>query len=204
MKKSLVLFGGATLALALFTGCAGIKPLPAEYYARDHEMSVEIPRIPEKAVMRDSGQGGLIGLMVNAGRSSNLRQKMAGIQGATVKELLRQEISRQIGGTFIVSEANKDLLLEVKVMTWGWFVPSTVLGIKTGAYQCELIGGITIYDMSKNKKKVAFTTLTAQEPLGNNPEEASAKESLVKVVQVFSEQVGKFVMQQKSAQTASK
>lgn len=204
MKKKLVLIAAAAFSAVLMSGCATQKPLGAEYFNRPREMNVQVTKIPEKAVMRDSGQGGLIGLAVNAGRMSNLREKMAGIQGSTVKELLRQELEKEISKHFTIGESAKDLGLEVEVLTWGWFVPSTVLGIKTGSYQTEIMAKIEVFELTEpKKKKVAFTTLIAQEPIGNKPEETLSKESLVQVIQVMSRLVDEFLVSQKPKATTT-
>jgi len=83
--------------------------------------------MPSKATMRDSGQGGLIGVIVTAGRGSNMKEKLAGIQSETVRELFSQEFNRKVGEHFVLNQLTNDLKIQVTIQSWGWFVPTTTL-----------------------------------------------------------------------------
>jgi hypothetical protein len=171
--------------LLLLPGCQSIRPLPVAYLEQEHDATVVIKRMPPNATMRDSGEGGLIGAFVTMGRGSNMEKKLAGIQGETVRELFLQEFSRHLGEHFVINQQTNDLKIQVIIMNWGWFVPTTVLGIKTGAYQCEMSGVVEVFDMKNKKKKIALMPVQVQRPLGNKPEEVAAKEAIVEVAQAF-------------------
>jgi hypothetical protein len=176
--------------------------MPAQYFQADHEMATTIPKIPPKAVMADSGEGGLLGALITAtGRADKMKAQLAGLQGETISELMRQSINRRLESKFFIGDEGKDLLLEVNVLQWGWYVPTTVVGIKTGAYQCQVTGACTVYDLTipkkKSKQRIAFSPLlVARKPLGNDPEdlpEASVKKTMIETVDAFTEEVAKFV-----------
>lgn len=181
---------------AVFTsGCATSRPLPKAYLEQDHEATVVMKRIRDKPQMQDSGQGGLIGALITAtSRSSNMKEKMAGIQGETVKELLLQELNRRVAEHFVLNQKTNDLKFDVTILTWGWFVPTTVLGIKTGAYQCQIVGRVDVYDVQQKMKRVAFVPVTVQKPLGNKPEEVAAKEAIIEAAQQFAVQAETFLL----------
>ncbi|WP_043807722.1 hypothetical protein [Desulfatibacillum aliphaticivorans] len=158
-------------------------------------MSVTVSKIKDKPTMRDSGQGGLIGALVNAGRASGMREQLEGIKGETVRELLRQRLSEKMEEHYYIVDDEPQLAMEVKVSTWGWFVPSTMLGIKTGAYQCEIIGKVEIWDMTcKRKKKVAYVTAVSQKPLGDDPNKDFAQEALLLAVDDFAQKTAELLM----------
>jgi len=198
MKRTISYLLSGAAAAFFVVGCASTKPLPRAYLESDHEMAVDYSRLKPKPVMRDSGQGGLIGILVNAGRGSNMREKLAGIQGETLKELLRQEITKQLEKKFIIAEDKKDLILDVNIETWGWFVPSTMLGIKTGAYQCEIMGRVRMLDVKLKNKEVACVDLHVQKPLGNDPTPASAQEALLGASHEFATKLAEFLLQRKT------
>ena len=188
--KKLSLFIAMTLLLGtLGVGCGPkVMPIPGQYRNQDHEMTVAVIKIRDKPTMRDSGQGGLIGALVNAGRASSMKKQLEGVKGETIKELLRQKISEKMEEEFYVVDDEPQLAMEIELSTWGWFVPSTAFGIKTGAYQCEIIGKVIVYDlMEKKKKKVAWVTAISQEPLGDSPGKDYAMEALLHATEDFSQ-----------------
>jgi|GEM_PF-3116099 len=178
-------------------GVKGPSPIPSSYYETEPELSIEIVKIEPKPVMRDSGGGGLIGLIVKSGRSSNMKEQLEGIKGETVKELLRQNISAKMEEAFDISdvEDNPGLALEVSITTWGWFVPTTALGIKTGSYQFEIIGSASVFDqIQPARKEVAYITAFSQKPLGNDPDKDETQQALLQAIDDFSNQVGNMLL----------
>ena len=142
------------VTLSLMLGCATApKPLKDTYFKEAHEMTVEVVGISEKPTLMDSGGGGIIGLLVSAGRSSTMREKMAGLSGDAVSELLRQTITEKLEDHFEVVEEEGDLATEITITNWGWFVPTTMFGIKTGSYQFRIMGSVNIWDKSKKGQK---------------------------------------------------
>jgi hypothetical protein len=198
MKKQLFILSALPIFALLFcSGCASSRPVPRSYFQQPCQLSVEVVRIPPKPAMRDSGQGGLIGALVTStSRASNMREKMAGIQGETVKELLRQEMVGQMQDSFQIVESSKDLKLEVNVNSYGFFVPTTVAGIKTGGYQMEILGGVEVRDI-KSKKKVAFTPVTAQAPLGSKPTADAVPEAVGQTIKTFATSTRNVLLKQK-------
>ncbi len=178
-------------------GVKGPSPIPSTYYETEPELSVDIVKIAPKPVMRDSGQGGLIGLLVNSGRSSNMKEQLEGIKGETVKELLRQNISDKMEEVFDIAdvEDNPGLALDVNITTWGWFVPSTAFGIKTGSYQFEIIGFASVFDqMQPERKEIAYITAFSQKPLGNDPDKEETQQALLQAIDDFSTQVANMLL----------
>jgi len=188
----------AFLTLLNLTGCATVKNLPASYIDADKTISVEIAKIPEEPKMRDSGQGGLIGVMVNASRDSNMDNVMDGLESDTVQELLLQRIEEKLETGFIVDDEGQDLLLEVNVQNWGWFCPSTAFGIRTGAYQLEINANVAIFENTPEKKKLAYTRIISQSPLGDDPTIKSCQDAMMLTIEKFSEDVSTFVFKEKS------
>ncbi len=173
----------------IFQSCAsGPQPIPSAYFEKPHEISVRITNIDDKPSFRDSGNGGLVGLLVNAGRSSDMKTMFEGISGDTVKELLRQSIENQLEGTFTVDDDSKDLGVEVEISHWGWFLPTTAFGIKTGSYQLEIMGTVSVYEVTPDKKRVAGLVIVSQKPLGNKPTAEICQEALKQAIVDFAAQ----------------
>lgn len=200
MKKILILSFLLALMSVLISGCAtGPVQLPAKYFEKQHEISISVVKIDDKPRMRDSGQGGLIGAIVNAGRSSSMQEIFDGIKGETVKELLRQQIANKLEGPFVIEEESKDLSLEITVNTWGWFLPTTLFGIKTGSYQLEIFGEVSIYELKREKEQIAFVRAYAQKPLGNDPSSTECQQALKLAIDEFAQQVAEFVLKEKKS-----
>jgi len=178
----------------------GVKqpsPIPPTYYETEPELCVDIVRIAPKPFMRDSGQGGIIGLVVNSSRSNNMQEQLEGIKGETVQELLRQKISDKMEAVFDIAdvEDKPGLALEVTVTTWGWFVPTTAFGIKTGAYQFEIIGAATVFDQTQpERKEIAWISAFSQKPLGNDPDKDETQQALLLAIDDFSTQVANMLL----------
>lgn len=188
MLKNIARFGLLSIAISvLTTGCImPPTPIPASYFNQNHEMSVKVTRCPPAPQMMDSGQGGIIGALVNATRASGMTKNMEGIKGETVSELLRQKVTGKMEDCFDVVDDQEQLAAEIAVTQWGWFVPSTAFGIKTGSYQLRINGDVTIYDKTqKRRKKIAYAPVFAQEPLGNDPAPDVAQEALLKAIDSF-------------------
>ena len=175
------------VAMVLLTNCAiKPKPIPTAYYQKEYEMAVRVVQCSEQPKMTDSDAGGLIGLLVRSARAGTMREKMQGIRGETVRELLRQKISEKLEEHFDVVEDREQLTTEVTVQHWGWFVPSTVLGIKTGSYQLRITGFVEVYDNTqKRRQRVGYVTAMSEKPLGNDPSPEEAQGALLRATDDF-------------------
>lgn len=197
------------LAVHVFAmGCATKPtPIPAAYFEGDREIAVNVVKLAEAPMMRDSGGGGLIGVLVNAGRAAKMRKMFDGIEGDTVKELLNQQLSDRLESLFIIEEDSEDLVLEVTAHNWGWFVPSTMLGIKTGSYQVEINGEASVYDMKfpgkTKRQRIGFTRTFSQAPIGNDPTSTETMQALLEAVGAFSDAMLNFLLSQSGATSAS-
>ena len=187
--KNLIPFNYTALVLLLVcSGCATSKSLPHAYLDTKHDLSVTVVKIPEKPQMMDSGQGGLLGaLITSTSRKSMMNDMLQGVQGETVKELIRQEINRLIQEKFNLVDSSDDLKLNVRIDTYGFFVQTTVAGIKTGGYQFQIRGYVEILDAKQGSKKVAFVNGVSQSPLGNKPTQEAVPGALDGAVKQFSE-----------------
>lgn len=163
-------------------------------------MTVKVVGCPDSAQMMDSDAGGLIGLAVRATRASTMRKVMAGTKGDMVRELARQNVSKKMEGAFDVVDDNAKLTTEINIMQWGWFVPSTLMGIKTGSYQMRVNGDIKVYDTSLPKKKcIAYAISISDQPLGNDPTPDVAQEALIKAVNEFSANASMYLLSRQPA-----
>jgi hypothetical protein len=199
MKKNLYVAIVTFCAFIFIQGCAaGPKPIPAAYFDKQHQISVQVSRIGDPS-FRDSGQGGLIGLAVGLGRSSDMKEMFAGIKGDTVKELLRQEIEKKLEGAFAVEDDSKDLALEVQITQWGWFLPTTAFGIKTGSYQLEIIGQVSVNEITPEKKQIAGLSVYSQKPLGNEPTAELTQQALKQAIEDFAEKAKVTLLQEKKS-----
>lgn len=161
-------------------------------------MSVEIGKCSEKAQMRDSGEGGLIGALVTSGRAGKMREAMEGIAGDTVKELVRQRFEAAIEDYFDVYEEGQ-LQTVIDIDQWGWFVPTTVAGIRTGAYQFTLAGTVTITDKELTKKsKIATIKTMASETIGDKPTATQSQEALLKCADAFASEAVDFLTKEQT------
>lgn len=197
MKNALRLFCILSAAsIFIFSGCATVPiKMPSNYLSEEHDISVEVVHIKDKASLRDSGSGGLIGLVAKAVRSGGMEEIFGGIQGETVKELLRQQIENNLDEVFYIEEESEDLVLELNITQWGWFIPTTVLGIKTGGYQLEIIGQIAVYDLTMEKKLLMKTFVSSQQPLGKEPTSEETNKALMLAIADFSKKAANSVVQ---------
>ena len=138
-------------------------------------------------------------IVTAAVRGSNMKERMQGIKGDAVTELVRQKMTEKLEQCFEVSETSKDLMTEVQITQWGWFVPTTALGIKTGSYQFMLNGTINVYDVAKNREQVGYVVAASQQPLGNDPTPQQSQEALLKAAEDFSNKAMAVILQNKPA-----
>ena len=177
----------------LGSGCYHQEPIPKAYFNQNVEMAVTVNKCPATAQMRDSGQGGLIGAMVTAGRASAMKEAMEGIVGDTVKELTRQKFEAAMEDYFDIYEDGQ-LQTVIDITQWGWYVPTTIAGIKTGAYQFILAGTVTVTDTQKKKKnKIGTCQITATESIGDKPTAAVSQEALLKCADKFATEAVAFL-----------
>lgn len=199
MKKAYLIVLVLFIAVLMQSCASGPQPIPSTYYEKPHQISVQVTEIREKPSFRDSGQGGLIGGLVSLGRSSDMKEMFEGIKGETVKELIRQEIEKKLEETFAVEEESKDLGLEVEISQWGWFLPTTAFGIKTGSYQLEIIGNISVYEVVPEKKRIAGLSIISQKPLGNKPTSEICQQALKEAITDFAEQAKTTLLKDKKS-----
>ncbi len=198
MAKSSSLFLLCVNICLVGSGCYSPKPIPATYFDPAPEMAVTIGKCPEAAQMRDSGQGGLIGAMVTAGRANKMKEAMEGIIGDTVKELVRQKFEAAIEDYFDVYEAGR-LQTVIDIEQWGWYLPTTVAGIKTGSYQFTVAGTVTVTDIEakKQKNKIATCKIVASESIGDKPTADASREALLKCADAFATQAVTFLTKER-------
>lgn len=200
MNSSKFFFSIIILLISIISGCVTApKNIPSSYFEKQHDIAVNVVRINEKPIFRDSGQGGLIGAVVAMGRSGTMKEMFEGIKGETVKELLRQEIENKLESTFVIDEESKDLSLEVNVVQWGWFLPTTALGIKTGSYQLEINGSARVFELTPIKKEIAVVNVLSQKPLGNDPTSEICQQALKEAIEDFARQVAASLLKEKRA-----
>ena len=152
--------------------------------------------------MRDSGQGGILGALITGiGRASDMRKAMEGIKGDAVRELVRQRFESAIENYFDVYEEGQ-LKTMVDIEQWGWYVPTTVAGIRTGSYQFSLVGMVSITDPEVKKKKgmIATCRIATSEAIGNKPTATASQEALLKCVDKFATEAVAFLAKEKTAQ----
>ena len=201
MTKSNVLLLLCVGICFLGSGCYSAKPIPKAYFDQEPEMAVTVSRCPETATMRDSGQGGLIGAMVTAGRASKMRDAMEGIIGDTVKELVRQKVEAAIEDSFDVYEEGQ-LQTMIHIEQWGWYLPTTIAGIKTGSYQFSLSGMVIVTDKEVKKKKgqIATCRIAVSESIGDKPTAAASQEALLKCADKFAAETVAFLATEQKGQ----
>jgi hypothetical protein len=200
MKKSAVLLILCTIVCFIGSGCYSPKPIPKAYFDQEPEIGVAVGECPEKAQMRDSGQGGLIGAMVTAGRAGKMKEAMEGIIGDTVKELVRQKFEAAIEDHFDVYEEGQ-LQAVIDIQQWGWYLPTALAGIKTGSYQFTLSGMVTVTDseVKKKKGKIATCMIAVSESIGDKPTAATSQEALLKCADKFATEAVAFLTTEKNA-----
>jgi hypothetical protein len=187
---------------SLTGGCYQAKPIPKAYFENKCDMSIVVDKCPEKAQMRDSGQGGLIGAMVTAGRAGAMNEAMSGIIGDTVKELVRQRFSEQMEQHFEVFETGQ-LAAVITIQQWGWYIPTTVVGIKTGSYQFTMSGIVAITDtkaQKKSKAKIATTPVAVSEAIGDKPTAEASQQALLKCADKFAAAAVTFLVKEKAGE----
>ncbi|MBW1743721.1 MAG: hypothetical protein JRJ47_09885 [Deltaproteobacteria bacterium] len=179
------------IAGLFITSCATKPtPIPTAYYHRDYEMTVTVTSCSEEPKMMDSDAGGIIGLFVRSARAGDMEEDMRGISGDTLSELLRQRISEKLEDYFEVVEDDPQLATEVSINQWGYFCPSTLMGIRTGSYQLRIMGVVEVYDTTQKKReRVSYVTAISEKPLGDDPEEEDAQGALLLAVDDYANKV---------------
>ena len=204
MARSSVLLALCALVCFLGSGCYSPKPIPKAYFDQEPEMSVTIGKCPEKPRLADSGDAG--GNLITAavagvtamGRAGKMRDAMDGIAGDTVKELVRQRFEAAIEDYFDIYEEGQ-LQTVIDIDQWGWFVPTSVAGIRSGAYQFTLAGTVTIKDTEKKRKsKIGAIKATVAETIGDEPTAAQSQEALLKCADAFATQAVTFLTQEQT------
>jgi hypothetical protein len=187
----------SVFSIFFISSCATTPPpiIPKDFFTEDHEISVEITQIKDDATMRDSGGGGIIGVIAKSVRAGNMEEIFAGIKGETVKELLRQQIENNLGEVFYIEDESEDLVLEVIITQWGWFLPTTAFGIKTGGYQLEISGQMAVYELNPTRKLLTKANISSQQPLGKEPTSEETNKALILAITDFSKKVSDFVLQ---------
>ncbi|OHB64587.1 MAG: hypothetical protein A2Y76_13800 [Planctomycetes bacterium RBG_13_60_9] len=204
MRRVTILLLSCAIIGSLASGCYSPKPIPKAYFESKSQMSVAVGKCPEKAQMSDSGGGGLIGAMVTAGRAGAMNEAMSGITGDTVKELVRQRFSEKMEEYFDVYDEGP-LKTVIDIQQWGWYVPTTVVGIKTGSYQFILSGTVTMTDTAqKRKPRIANLLTQVSETIGNKPTAAVSQEALLKCADKFAAQTVTFLVKEQTAEPKSR
>ena len=127
-----------------------------------------------------------------------MREAMQGISGDTVQELVRQRFEAAIEDYFDIYEDGQ-LQTVIDIDQWGWFVPTTMVGIRTGAYQFTLAGTVTITDKEKKKKsKIGAIKTMASEAIGDKPTATQSQEALLKCADAFAAQAVSFLTQEQT------
>jgi len=181
---------------ALASGCQTNRPLPATYLGGDQTVAVAMVGTIPGATMRDSGQGGLIGAMVTAGRQSDFRKRLDGVEASAVASLVRQQVQRRLEEKFYIEETSDQLMFNITLNKWGWFVPTTALGIKAGSYRFEIIADIEVVDkrLTGDKQVVGKVTLVASEPLPNEPGAAEIQAALEATAEKLAKEAVDFLL----------
>lgn len=190
----LVLVGA--IGIVCLTGCASPRPIPRTYFqAEEPEISVTVTRINEKPAFRDSGGGGLLGTLISESlRGNTFRESMEGLSGNMVGDLIKQALEAALEEHFFIEDASKQLHVDIEITQWGWFLPTTLLGIKAGSYKMEIVGKATTWDVAERRKKVGFAKITTQIALGSDPETANVQEVLREATKLFGAQVANILL----------
>jgi len=204
MTRVIILLLSCAIIGSLASGCYSPKPIPKAYFESKSQMSVAVGKCPEKAQMSDSGQGGLLGAMVTAGRAGAMHEAMSGITGDTVKELVRQRFSEKMEEYFDIYDEGT-LKTVIDILQWGWYVPTTVAGIKTGSYQFVINGTVTVTDtVQKKKPRIANLRAQVSETIGNKPTAAVSQEALLKCADKLAVQAVTLLVKEQTAEPKSK
>ena len=196
---SLVLLVSLFVVVAFCIGCASPRPIPTTYLDGTHQMNVTVGKCPKKPQMVDSDRGGLIGMIVKAGRSSKMKKAMEGINSVAFTELLRQQMTEKLEGRFDVIDEEAPIATVINVRQWGWFLPTTVVGIKTGSYQFIINGDVIVTDC-ETKKRIGFHRIKVSESLGNDPTPTISQQALLQCIQKFSVNTTELLLQNQTIQ----
>lgn len=154
----------------------------------------------------NTDQGGglmaLVGAAVNAARQAEMNKQMQGIGGDTVKALLKQQLSSKLEDTFELTDETDQLESQIFVSQWGWFVPTTMLAIKTGSYQFQLTGGVSVFELKPKRKGMATYRVSVSEPLGNTPTPQLCQEALLRLSEKFANGVTAIMLSEKGKAVA--
>jgi hypothetical protein len=71
--------------------------------------------------------------------------------------------------------------------------------MKTGSYQLQINGTVTVFDLLQQRKTVGYVTGLSQQPLGNDPTPADTQEALLKAVDDFTTKAADIILAQKPA-----
>ena len=189
-----------SLVTTLFmSGCFGPKYIPSSYFLSRHDLKVDVKSIPDPVHLEESSSqsnsllGDIIKAAANSSRKADLQKAFAHIDSDEVRNNLQASISAKIEDHYNVKHDSKDLAVEVKINSWGWILPTSSMGIRTGSYYLQMTGKVVVYDEYPSRKEIGHIYLTTREAMQDNmsPEETTRR--VKRAVDEFADLSGDFL-----------
>lgn len=192
-KKSSVFLGLGAFA-CLIASCVSMpKMLPAEYFNPKHTLAVRVTACAPKPELRTETQKGNIAAITDLVRQKAMEDRMMGITPERITAALTQELKNQLGDLFLITSGDAQLLLEVEVEHWGWYVPTGKYGESTDIHYLHLSGQANIFDPAHGSESVYYTANSTDTPLGDHLTAEKCEAVFPLAVADFSAQIKRFI-----------
>ena len=184
----------------LGAGCIAMpKMLPAEYFAPQRTVAIEVSGCPETPELRTDQPSGGIAQATWLTRQQAMQNRMKDITPARIQETVHDSLAKQIAGTFKVVDHDPQLALKVSITEWGWYVPTGTFGESTDIHYFRLEGRAAILDQDPAKagQEVYFTYNSTDTPLGDHITKEKCEATLPKAADDFAAQIVRFILKGK-------
>ncbi len=198
MKKiAMILKQASLISVFLFAGCATTKYIPSHYFNEKHAMAVQVKNLPSPSHEQDNTSGGFleaaIGAATKGERERELQKVFKDVDQEEVRASLEKNISERIKKYYQPKTDSDDLSVEVRIIRWGWILPTANFGIRIGSYQLEILGEVRVYDLKTAKKEIAHDIVVTQETINDRLNVEETKKAITKVTQEFAEITAEFL-----------
>lgn len=186
--------------LVFLSGCFGPKYISSRYFSEKHTMSLkiyDIPTVTHSAVNDHYGTTDPMEKMrkglISAERSVEQVKIFANIDSSIIKKELEENIKKRVNQVFQIDQNSNDLLVEIRINSWGWIVPKEGFLGFLDKYQLFIDGQVQVFDLQPSKKLIAHTSFSARENIVDRMSISDTQRAIKKAASDASELISEFL-----------
>jgi hypothetical protein len=186
----------ACLAGLLSGGCVHAPVmLPVEYFTPPRSISVQVVHCSDAPVLRtDQPVGNTTGIGWMS-RNETMRSRLARIAPKQIELAVEKELMIQLAPEFPIAGGGAQLVLEVSIDEWGWYVPIGRFGDASGPHHFRIRGSTTITDPARDDGVVFYSSNCTDSPLDNHQSQEACEAALPEAAEDFAAQVVRSLLQ---------